>query len=264
MKKIKITKRYLLIILISVILGTVLSIVWYSNLEKAAAPEEQISVLVFTRSLNENEILTPEKVKTVLKRVNVPKSIKPPNAITAVESLYDKTLIENAREGDYVVADMLTERGQTTFEAGDYWQVSIDVSELTNFLGLQLKRGDEYQMFFRKKMSDSLTNERAWGMITDEVYVVDIIDNLGNKVFEQREENIKSVILAMPDQDAYREIIRLKDDAHFELGKAPDNYRELQLLKEVPLDQQIFIDELMKEKSYMRKKGGQAHGKETN
>ncbi|MBN2794464.1 MAG: SAF domain-containing protein [Clostridia bacterium] len=248
MKKLKITKRYILIILISVICGTVLSVLWYNNLEKAAAPEERLNILAFTRDIAENQVLTHDVIKTSVKKISVPVSLKPANALVDIEELYDKTLVENVRNGEYVVADMLTERGQTTFEAGDYWQVSIDVSEITNFLGLQLKRGDEYQIFFRNKIQDSFTLEREWGLITDQVYIVDLVDTLGNKVFEQREENIKSVILAMPEKSAYEKIISLKEDVFFEIGKAPDNYREQLVLKEAPINQEIFIQEIMREK----------------
>lgn len=260
MKKLIVTKKYLMIIALSVVLGAILSIVWYTNLEKAAAPEKEISVLVFTRSLGENKVLTREVIRANVGKKSIPISLVPRNGVLHAEDIYDMTLIESVREGDYVVMDMLTERGHTTFEAGDYWQISINVSELTNFLGLQLKRGDEYQLYYRKNDIDPLTASRSWGQVTDQVYVVDLVDHLGNKVFEEREENIKSVILAMPDQEAYELIIEMKEDVQFELGKAPDNYWELLKLKNAPMDQELFLEELRREKLERRLNGNLLNG----
>jgi len=256
MKIPKLNRRLYVIIAISVALSIVLAFYTYSFIEKKAAPEERVQILVFSHGMNENTVLTSDTVKGNVKKISIPISLKPKNAITSIEAIYDMTLSENVRKDEYVLLDMLTERGHSTFNAEEYYQVSIDVSELTNFLGLQLKRGSEYELYYRNKEKDKLTYERGYGLISKKVFIVDLVDHLGNKVFEERDENIKAVIVAMEDSQAIDEVVKIKEDVYFELIKAPVIEKKALVYNGIVIDSNAFIDELMKEKL----KGGSNNG----
>ncbi len=260
MKIPKLNRRLYIIVAISVALGVILAFFTYSYIEKQAAPEERIDILIFSQNMNENTVLTSDKVKGSTKKISIPISLKPYNAVTSVESIYDMTLTEKVRKDEYVLQDMLTERGHSTFNAEEYYQVSIDVSELTNFLGLQLKRGSEYELYYRNKEKDKLTFERGYGLISKEVFVVELVDHLGNKVFEERDENIKAVIVAMESPEAIEEVVRIKEDVHFELIKAPVIKKGVTTDNNKIIDSNAFVDELMQEKL----RGGHLSGKTIN
>lgn len=253
MKRLQITSRYLWIIAVSILLGVAVSLFAYSSIKKAAAPEERVEILMFSKAIEENTVLTKDVIKMSIKSIDVPISLKPRKSISSRDELYDMTIVENVRQGEYLTKDMLTKRGSSSFDAEDYWQVSIDVSELTNFLGLQLKRGERYQLFYRAKEKDRLTFERDDGQITDKAYVVELIDHLGNKVFEERDENIKSVVLAVEDEEAALKIVSIKDDVSFELIKAPVKYYKEQVKENNTFDQDEIVNEILKEKQDRRR-----------
>lgn len=207
------------IIIIAVIAGLIITGLGLSIINDQLKPEDKVSVYVFKKDLKSDTIIKKSDLTTVL----FPVSLVNKRYVTDRETVIGKILVEKVKKGDYLMIDQFTDRGFTVeaTDLSEYWKFSIETSELENFIGLQLERGETYQLVYRA--SKEIDNIRESGWIS-EVIVVDLIDSIGNKVFELRDENIQAIVLAIKSEIAMKEIIENKDDVEFELIKAPDNY----------------------------------------
>lgn len=219
--KIKLNRKHKFILL-GFLLAISMTVAGVFFMEKISEPEQKVTVYEFKRNIEANSELLLEQLSSK----KIPISQMKNNYITDISGIEDSVLTEAVRKNEYLVVEMLSRRGEmvASQDFSDFWEVSIDVTKQQNFIGHQLVRGQKYQLFYRDIKDFDGLRSKGW---ISEVIVLDLIDELGNKVFKVKDESIHSVVLAVHDLEALKIIVDKKLDAEFELVKAPKNFDDL-------------------------------------
>lgn len=217
--KIRLTRKWK-IVLLGVILAVSLTAASVLFMEKISEPEEKVTVYEFKKDIEANSELLLDQLNSK----KIPISQMKDNYVTDLSQIEDSVLAEAVRKNEYLVVEMLSRRGENvvTQDLSGYWEVSVDVTKQQNFIGHQLIRGEKYQLFYREIKDFDGVREKGW---ISEVIVLDLIDEIGNKVFKVKDESIHSVVLAVQDLEALKVIVDKKLDAEFELVKAPAEFK---------------------------------------
>ena len=234
----KLNRKWTLILLgsLSAISITIVTLIFMDEVTK---PEEKVTVYEFRKSMEANSELLPEHLKSVW----IPKSQVKSNYVTDLSYIDQSVLAEPVRKDEYLVIQMINKRGESTvdIDLDSYWKVSIDIKNQENFIGHQLIRGQSYQLFYRELESNDNIRKKGW---ISEVIIIDLIDQLGNKVFQIKDENIHSVVLAIKDIESLEFIVEEKSDIEFELVKAPKEFIADQYFDKENLDEKISAKEI--------------------
>lgn len=208
--KLKINRRLMNIALVSLIAAAALTGFIYKTMEKAVQPEAREPVLYFKTSLEKDTFLKETDVEIRM----TPKSLIPRTAVRDSQQVRDKRLLIKAEPGDMVLTGKLIERGDALVDTKQLWTIGIDVANISNFLGGNLKEGKDYVLFYRYP-----TGEVA---VIGKGKVSSLVDSTGKLITTKGDGLVRTVNLAVDSEKIMRNIIKAKMAGSFELVDAPE------------------------------------------
>lgn len=186
----------------------------YRNIKKAAAPEETIKVAHFSQNIIKNTILEDRDIVML----EVPVSRAPDGALQSKNALVGKRLIVDANKGEYAFLNKVTERGDIKIDVEDMWVIGIDVKDISNYMGIQLKSGEYYGLIYLD-INGALD-------IRHLVKIVSLIDNVGKEIFSNGEGVAKTINIAVETKEELLAITTAKHSGFsFEIIKAPADWK---------------------------------------
>lgn len=139
----KYNRRIKIIIGACLITAVILTVFLYNVLKNSVVPEKEILIPVFAADLSQDSDI----IENQIKMISVKESVVPPAAIRNKDEIIGKQLLEAVNTGSYVFLTQLSERGVTRIKIDDMYVVGIDVENISDSLGLQLRVGDTYQAY---------------------------------------------------------------------------------------------------------------------
>ncbi len=209
----KINKRLIKIGVTCLIIAIILTSALYRNMKTAAQPEENIKIATFSQNLIRNTILEDRDIAIE----DIPLSKAPATALRDKNSLVGKRLIVDVNKGEYAFNNKVTERGDIRIDIDDMWLMGLDVKDISNFIGVQLKAGEEYGLIYPDPLGQI--------NVRDIVKIVSLVDNLGKEIISNGEGVPKTINIAVKNKDAMIQITRAKHEgAFFEMIKMPEGW----------------------------------------
>lgn len=211
----KINKRLLRIGIGCIIVAIIITSYLYRNVRRAAEPEETIKLAHFSNSLMRNTILEDRDIQML----DVPISRAPSGAVRSKEDLVGKRLVIDVNKGEYAFLNKVTERGDIKVDIEDMWLIGIDVKDISNFMGVQLRAGQYYGLIY-PDASGSLK-------VRNMVKIVALIDNVGREIYSNGEGVPKTINVAVKTEEEMLNITKVKHLAigMFEIVRAPEGWK---------------------------------------
>jgi len=209
--KVKINKRMIKIASVCLILTVALTFFIYNSMKKSMNPEPKRTIAYFTRDLEADTIISSKDV--VLK--NTPISLITDGAVEDAKEVQDKRLIMNVKKGEAVLSTKLTERGDLRVDTNKMWTIGIDVKDISNFLGVQLKLGDYYALVFKGEATTRIMNK---------IKIVGIVDATGKEILSSGSGVPKTINVAVGSMEEMIEISDSKLRGMFEIIKPPKDW----------------------------------------
>ncbi|KAB3535631.1 hypothetical protein F8154_05735 [Alkaliphilus pronyensis] len=209
--KVKLNKRLLRLGVACIIAAIILTAYMYSNIKKAAEPEETIKVAHFNNNLIRNTILEDKDIIMI----DVPISRTPDGALRNKEAIVGKRLVADVNKGEYAFLNKVTERGEVRLDIEDMWLIGIDIKDISNFLGVQLKAGEYYGLIYPDETGEIKVRQK--------VKIISLIDNVGREIFSNGEGVPKTINVAVETEEELLSITKAKhlNYGTFEIIKTP-------------------------------------------
>lgn len=211
--KVKINKRLINIAIVSFIIAAVLTFTAYKTVKRASEPEERMKIAYFKRDL-ERDLIINESDLTLRE---TPVSLMPRNCITNISSVVGKTLIFDVSAGDFALSNNFISRGELRVDVNEMWLISIDVDNISNFLGSQLKEGEYYALIFIDKNGEA--------NVLNKVKLVNMVDATGKIITENGASLIKTINIAVNSNGEMIEIAKKKRAGSFELVRPSEEWK---------------------------------------
>ena len=193
-----------------IIIALLLTSYLYRNIKRAAAPEQTIKIAHFGQNIIKNTILEDRDIEML----EVPISRVPDGALQNKSTLVGKRLIVDANKGEYAFLNKVTERGDIKIDVEDMWVIGLDVKDISNFMGIQLKSGEYYGLIYQD------TNGAL--DVRHLVKIVSLIDNVGKEIFSNGEGVAKTINIAIETKEELLAITTAKHSGFsFEIIKTP-------------------------------------------
>lgn len=208
--KVKINRRLVHIAIISLITAVILTAFVYRTMSKAVQPEPKEPYLSFKLNLDKDTILKESDVEVKY----MPKSLIPVTALRDPKKVKEKRLVIKAEIGDIVTGGKLIERGDVREDLNQLWTIGIDVVNISNCLGGNLKEGKEYILLYRYPTGEVTT--------VSKVKISSLIDSTGKLVTDKGDGLVKTVNVAVDSQKTVENIAKAKIAGSFEIVDAPE------------------------------------------
>lgn len=214
----KINRRMIRIALACLGLAVILTFMLYSTMKKTVAPEPTVRVAYFKTMMEKDTIVKGSDV--VWK--DTPVSLVPKEAIRDTESIKDKRLLYKVSSGEMVMPSKLLERGEVLVDVKELWTIGLDVVNLSNYLGGNIREGKNYALLYR----DPGTGDMK---VLGKVKVAGLVDATGRVITNQGDATVKTVNVSVEKQELLKRVAKAKGvgNATFELVDAPEG-------KEIP------------------------------
>lgn len=206
----KINKRLIRIALISLAAAITLTYITYMGLKKATEPEPVRRIAYFRYNIERDTILQESDIAFV----DTPVSLIPRTAIYSADQIVGKRLIIKAEQGDMVLPGKLIERGDVIADVKQLWTIGIDVTNISSFLGGNIKEGKEYILLY-KDASGEVT-------VVSKVKVANLMDAGGKIITGSGEAVIKTLNVSVDSEETLLKIAGLKEIGKFEIVDAPE------------------------------------------
>jgi hypothetical protein len=203
-------RRLSIIALFSLIVASVLTYLIYTEMKSVAQPEETKEILVFARAIEAGEIIHS---KDLVQR-NFPVSLIPEGIVINKESVTNKTVSSKVNEGEFVFVEKVTKRGEVEKRNEDFWEIGIEVSSLSNFIGAQFKESERYFLLYTPLNS----TERA---ILNVVILSSMVDSTGQRILTKDQDVVRTINVLVSSKEEVIEISTAKLFSDFELVRAP-------------------------------------------
>lgn len=213
----KVNKRLIKIAAICLIVSMGLVFFAYKIMRQAAQPEARKKTVHFNADITKGTIIT--KNDLILK--DTPVSLITENTVMSKEEINDKRLVVDANKGEMVYLNNVTERGNIRIDVDNMWIIGIDVKDISNFLGVQLKTGEEYALIHKNYIDNKYTGSAD---IINKVKIVNMVDNTGREILENGEGVAKTINVAVNTQEEMLEIADRKEKGRFEIAKPPKKW----------------------------------------
>lgn len=212
--KVKVNKKLMRIGIGCIIIAMILTSYLYRNTKMAAEPETTVRIAHFNHGLLRDTILEDRH----LQMLDVPQSRVPEGAITNKEQLLGKRLVIDVNKGEYAFLNKVTERGDIKVDIEDMWLIGLDVKDISNFMGVQLKAGEYYGLIY----PDFTGNVEVRNMVK----IVALVDNIGREIFSNGEGVPKTINVAVKTKEEMLDITRIKHAGigMFEIIKTPEGW----------------------------------------
>lgn len=208
--KVKINRRLVNIAIISLIAAGALIAFAYNTMSKAVQPEPKEPVLTFKSNMEKDMVLKSADVETRY----MPKSTIPKTALKDPGQVKDKRLLIKAEAGDIVTSGKIIERGDVRVDVKDQWTIGIDVTNISNALGGNLKEGKGYVLLYRYPTGNVVT--------VSKVKIASLIDSTGKIITDKGEGLVKTVNVSVDQEKTVANIARAKIAGTFEIVDAPE------------------------------------------
>lgn len=214
----KINRRMIRIALACLGLSVILTFMLYSTMKKTVAPEPTVRVAYFKTMMEKDTVLKDSDV--VWKQT--PVSLVPKDAIKEGESLADKRLLYKVLPGEMAMPSKLIERGEVLVDVKALWTIGLDVTNLSNYLGGNIREGKFYVLLYRDPATGNMK-------IMGKVKVAGLVDATGRIITKQGDAVVKTVNVSVEKEEILKKIAKAKGvgNATFELVDAPEG-------KEIP------------------------------
>ncbi|WIV11138.1 hypothetical protein [Proteiniborus sp. MB09-C3] len=208
--RIKLNRRLLQIGIGCLIIAVILTVYTFNKMKKAAQPESTESIAYFSDDLTRGIVLKDSDIKMK----ETPISMIPLEAIRDKKELIDRELMIDVSKDEFALLNKTTVRGEVRKDVESMWEIGIEVKEISDFLGTQIKIDEYYALLF----ADSITNEKY---LINKVKVTGLVDSTGNAIHPNSEGLPKVVILSVETEEEMREIASYKMKGAFELARPP-------------------------------------------
>lgn len=206
----KINLRLMVIVVVCGIIAAAAAAAIYKDAMRKANPETLVPVVIFGKDVKMGEVVEKDAVMLA----KWPVSQAPSAAIEKPETVVGKRLAYSVHKGQPAFADTAVERGFEQVQT-DGFEVGIDVTNISNVLGAQLRPGDNYLLLHRQE-GGGIT---SISMVT----VTGLVDAAGKQLVNESGV-AKTVNVALDQQETMLQVVSLKGTGEFELVKAPVGY----------------------------------------
>lgn len=211
--KVKINRRLLQIGIGCLAVALILTAYTFNQMKKNAQPEPTESIAYFSDYLTRGIILKDSDIKMK----ETPLSMIPLDAIKDKKMIIDRELIVDVSKDEFALINKTTVRGEIREDVESMWEIGIEVKEISDFLGSQIKIDEYYALLF----ADPLTNEKY---PINKVKITGLVDSTGSTIHPNSEGLPKVVIMAVNKEEEMKEIASYKMQGLFELVRPPKDW----------------------------------------
>jgi hypothetical protein len=211
--KVKLNRRLLKIGITCLLIAIVVTLYTFDKMKEASQPEVTESIIYFSNDLVRGTIITPADIK----EKKTPISMIPSNAIRDKKEIVDRELLVDVSKDEFALLNKTTIRGEIREDIEDMWEIGLEVKEISDFLGSQIKIDDYYALLF----ADPITNEKH---LINKVKITGLVDSTGKTVYANSESVPKVVIVAVETEEEMNEIASYKMNGLFELVRPPKDW----------------------------------------
>lgn len=234
--KVRINRRLLQIGFGCLIAALLLSFYIFNQMKKAAQPEPMESIAYFSENLPRGVVLRESDIKMK----DTPKSMVPLDAIRDKSILIGRELIVDVSKDDFALLNKTTIRGEVKEDVENMWEIGIEVKDISDFLGSQIKVDEYYVLLF----ADPATNEKY---PINKVKITGLVDSTGRLIHPNSEGLPKVVLMAVETEEEMREIASYKMKGLFELVRPPKNWEYVEKIIEYEDMENIDVLELQED-----------------
>jgi len=210
--KVKINRRLLQIGIGALVVAIILTYFIFSQMKKAAQPEPTESIAYFADYLPVGIILKESDIKMK----ETPKSMIPADAVRNKRDLVGREIVAAATKDDFALYPKTTERGEVNKDIENMWEIGIEVKEISDFLGSQI-RLDEYALLF----ANPISNQKY---PINKVRVTGLVDSTGRIIHPGSDGLPKTVLIAVESEEEMEDIASYKMKGLFELVRPPKDW----------------------------------------
>lgn len=196
-------------------------------MKKTAQPEPTESIAYFSDYLTRGIVLKDSDIKMK----ETPISMIPLDAIRDKNELINRELIVDVSKDEFALLNKTTVRGEIRKDVESMWEIGIEVKEISDFLGTQIKIDEQYALLF----ADPITNQKY---LINKVKITGLVDSTGNAIYPKSEGLPKVVMLAVETEEEMREIASYKMQGLFELVRPPREW-EYNYLDKIKIESEI-------------------------
>ena len=208
----KVNRKLLKIGVVSLVIAVAITVFVYREMALIAQPEETKRVPVFERNIQEGKAIRPGDIS----HKQIPVSLIPGGVIIDTSAAHGKILVDSVNEGEFIFLHRLTERGLIEKGNETFWEIGIEVSLLSNFLGAQIKEGEQYFLLY----TPAETTKRV---ILNKVIISSLVDSTGKRIIAD-EGIVRTLNVLVPSKEEVLEIASAKLISDFELVRAPEGW----------------------------------------
>jgi len=208
----KFNRKSWLLIIVCVILAFGVTRQIEAQARESVKPEPKATLWVFNQTINKDK----EIERSMVEEVKWPVSAIPRDAMKDIDSVVGKRLAIGVYKGQPIFENQLVLRGEDRLDTSNWWECSIDIKNISNFIGTQLKMGQPYILMHRKEGEEAT--------FVNEIIVAGLVSANGNMVTDASTTAPKSLIIGVKEQEGTQEIVTLKETGSFELVKAPTHF----------------------------------------
>ncbi len=208
----KINRRMKIILVVCAVLGVFFTALLYNMMKASVEPVKEVMIPVANQSLVKDTEIKDSDIKMVAYK----EDLIPVNAITEKQSLIGKRLLDVVHEGEIFFDSRLSERGVTRVDDIDgMYIVGIDVENISDYLGLQFKIGDKYEIYSKMPGVEPVK--------LSEVIIVSLVDLSAKEVIDSEGANLKTVNVAVKTETEMKSVIVAEMNRAIEIIKPPVN-----------------------------------------
>ena len=211
--KVKINRRLLQSGIICLVVAAVLMGYIFLQMKRAAQPEPTEAILYFSASIPRGTVIRDTDL--VLKET--PVSMVPMEGIRSKEQLVGRELIVDVSRDEFALLNKTMVRGEVREAMESLWEIGVEVSDISNFLGAQIRVDEKYALLF----ADPVTLEKT---IINLVQVTGLVDANGKLIHPNSDGLPKTLLLAVGSQEEIEEIASYKMKGSFELVRPPEGW----------------------------------------
>lgn len=239
----KINKRLIIIGISCFIASIIIVLTAFKTMKDNVEPEERVPVLYFRKDVQDGVVVSEENFREFFKTQETPISLVPKEILKA-DDIYNKMLVKSSESGQFATSDYFIERGEIKEkEADSRWIIGINVDDISNFLGCQLKKGDKYALVFIEEVDEEVT-----AGIVNQVEIVNMVDSTGRLITENSQTVAKTVNVSVRTPGEVTEIARCKNKGKFEMVRPSENW-EFEVVEDKGVDESGFNEDRSNEQS---------------
>jgi len=214
----KINRRLMIIIFLSTVVASILVVALYFFLLSLTEAEPVINIYTYDRNIEKGSIIEDSDI--IEKQIS--KSIYVLGIETSKDKIVGKKLIVDVNDGEFIFANKLTDRGRVENEFDDLYIMGIDVTNISNMLGTQLKESETYFITPVLDIDSSLEINKDI-----EIVIVSLVDSTGNIVSGERPSPIKTVNVGIKEKSDLDLVKRLESYDRVEIIRYPINKKNV-------------------------------------